>query len=387
MQREVSDMDNRFRSTRVILEFSMILIFVSVFLMQPVSASSSQVYSKGSTSSKMVALTFDDGDPLSDIAPVLSILSANGIKATFFFTGEMAAKYPDSIMAIANAGHEIGNHSYYHTDFTTLSYSEMQSELSRTNSAISSVTGITTKPLFRPAYGSYNSSVLQAVGDAGYSRTIMWTIDSEDYNGLSASAIYTRVVNNVTPGAIILMHTGDNNSVYALQDIINNLKGKGYGFTTVSGILGGTSSGSTLRLGSTGTLVQQLQQALVGKGYSLAVDGVFGPMTQNAVMSFQSSVGITSDGVVGPVTWSKLGTSSGSVSGGSSSASYSGILKSGSTGTAVSKLQQALVNKGYSLAIDGIFGPATKNAVTSFQSSQGITMDGIVGPVTWGRLF
>jgi len=154
-------MSNRHRSTRVMLAFSMVLIFVSVFLAMPVSASSSQVYSKGSSSSKVVALTFDDGDPLSYIAPVLSILSANGIKATFFFTGEMAAKYPDSIRAIYNAGDEIGNHSYYHTDFTTLSYSEMQSELSMTDNAIRNILGVTTKPLFRPPYGSYNSSVLQ----------------------------------------------------------------------------------------------------------------------------------------------------------------------------------------------------------------------------------
>jgi len=380
-------MSNRHRSTRVMLAFSMVLIFVSVFLAMPVSASSSQVYSKGSSSSKVVALTFDDGDPLSYIAPVLSILSANGIKATFFFTGEMAAKYPDSIRAIYNAGDEIGNHSYYHTDFTTLSYSEMQSELSMTDNAIRNILGVTTKPLFRPPYGSYNSSVLQAAGDAGYTKTIMWTVDSDDYDNIPASQIYNNVVNNISPGAIVLMHTGENNSVYALQNIITNLKSRGYSFSTVSGLLAGTSSGSTLRLGSTGTLVQQLQQTLVNKGYSLAVDGVFGAMTQNAVKSFQSSAGITSDGIVGPVTWSKLGTNSGSISGGSSSASYTGILKSGSTGTSVSKLQQALVNKGYSLAIDGIFGPATKSAVISFQSSQGITVDGIVGPVTWGRLF
>ncbi|MBP1744433.1 MAG: polysaccharide deacetylase [Firmicutes bacterium] len=387
--REVGGMKNRFRSIRVLMTISMVLMFVAVFLTPEVSASSSAVYSKGSTSSKMVAFTFDDGDPLSDIAPVLSILKANGIKATFFFTGEMAAKYPDSIRAIYNAGHEVGNHSYYHTDFTTLSYSGIQSELSRTDNVISGITGETTKPMFRPAYGSYNSTVLQAAGDAGYAKTIMWTIDSQDYNGLSAGQIYTRVINNVTPGAIILMHTGDNNSVYALQDIISTLRSWGYGFTTVSGILGGgsggTASGSTLRLGSTGTGVMQLQQALANKGYSLAVDGSFGPITQNAVISFQRSVGITADGIVGPVTWSKLGTSSGTISSGSTA--YPGLLKIGSSGTSVRTLQQALANKGYSLSIDGVFGPITQNTVMSFQRSQGITVDGIVGPVTWGKLF
>jgi peptidoglycan hydrolase-like protein with peptidoglycan-binding domain len=120
------------------------------------------------------------------------------------------------------------------------------------------------------------------------------------------------------------------------------------------------------------------------------VDGAFGPLTRSAVISFQSNVGITADGIVGPVTWSKLGTSSGSYTGGTSggtSTSYPGLLRVGSTGTGVRTLQQALANKGYSLSADGVFGPITQNAVRSFQSSQGITVDGVVGPVTWGRLF
>ena len=71
-------MSNRHRSTRVMLAFSMVLIFVSVFLAMPVSASSSQVYSKGSSSSKVVALTFDDGDPLSYIA-LYSLYSAQTV--------------------------------------------------------------------------------------------------------------------------------------------------------------------------------------------------------------------------------------------------------------------------------------------------------------------
>jgi len=84
---------------------------------------------------------------------------------------------------------------------------------------------------------------------------------------------------------------------------------------------------------------------------------------------------------------SKLGTNSGSVSSGSSSTSYPGLLRIGSSGSPVRQLQQALANKGYSLSVDGAFGPMTQNAVKSFQSSQGIAVDGIVGSVTWGRLF
>ncbi|HSN58855.1 MAG TPA: polysaccharide deacetylase family protein, partial [Clostridiaceae bacterium] len=373
-------------------------VFTFAFSSPIVWAISSQLITKGSTSSKVVALTFDDGDDGANIQGILAILAANNIKSTFFITGKAAEDHPSLIRAITAAGHEIGNHSYSHPDFTTISYSTMQSQLSTTENIISGITGRSTKPYFRPPFGAYNSSVLQAVGDAGYTRTIYWTIDTIDWDGRSTYAIYSKVFSNVTPGAIVLMHTGSGapNTKHALQQMINGLRDMGYGFGTVSDILGGTSSGGSsttspvLRVGSTGSAVSQLQQALVNKGYSLSVDGAFGPMTKNAVVSFQRNVGITADGIVGPVTWSKLGTSSGSYTGGTSggtSTSYPGLLRVGSTGTGVKTLQQALVNKGYSLSADGAFGPITQNAVRSFQSSQGITADGIVGHVTWGKLF
>ena len=386
-------MNKKFRKLKVALSLNVVFMFVFAFSSPLVSASSSQLITKGSTSSKAVALTFDDGDDGANIQSILAILADNNIKSTFFITGKAAEDHPSLIKAIANAGMEIGNHSYSHPDFTTISYSSMQSQLSTTDSILVNLTGRSTKPYFRPPYGAYNSTVLQAVGDAGYTKTIYWTIDTIDWDGRSAYDVYTKVLNNATPGAIVLMHAGSgSNTKYALQTMIDGLRSMGYSFATVSGILSGTSSGGSstypvLRQGSTGSAVQQLQQALVSKGYSLSVDGNFGPMTKSAVMSFQSSVGITADGSVGPVTWGKLGTSSGSVSGGSSSTSYPGLLKIGSSGSSVRTLQQALVNKGYSLSVDGVFGPMTQSAVMNYQSSQGVAVDGIVGSVTWGKLF
>jgi polysaccharide deacetylase family sporulation protein PdaB len=399
-------MKRRFKRFGAGLALTVACMFGSTLSPPPVYASST-VISKVNTSSKVVALTFDDCYSATNVNAILSILKANGIKATFFIVGDAAANHPSIVRAINDAGMEIGNHSYTHASYTSLSSSSMLNDLNKCENVISGITGKTTRPLFRPPGGAYNSSVLATVGDAGYSRTILWNIDTNDWRGYSASYIYSTVVNNISPGSIVLMHALDSapNTKYALQDIINTLSSRGYSFTTVSGLIEGSSgsyssgsssgsysssgsaSGSTIRQGSTGTAVRELQQALVNKGYSLSVDGVFGPMTKSAVMSFQSSVGITVDGVVGPVTWSKLGTSSGSVSSGSSSTSYPGLLRIGSSGSAVRHLQQALANKGYRLSVDGAFGPITQNAVKSFQSSQGIAVDGIVGSVTWGRLF
>jgi len=403
----VNIMNRRFKKFGAGLALTIGFMFLSA-LSPPAVYASSTAINKVNTSSNVVALTFDDCYSSANVNAILSILQQNGIKATFFIVGDAAANNPGIVRAIDNAGMEIGNHSYTHTSYTSLSYSSMQNDLSRTENVISSITGKSTRPLFRPPGGGYNSSVLSAVGDAGYSRTIMWNIDTNDWRGYSASYIYSTVVNNISPGSIVLMHALSTapNTKYALQDIINTLTSRGYSFTTVSGLLAGSSgsyssgsssgssysssgsaSGSTVRLGSNGTAVRELQQALVNKGYSLSVDGAFGPMTKNAVISFQRSVGIAADGIVGPVTWSKLGTSSGSVSSGSSSTSYPGLLRVGSSGASVKTLQQALANKGYSLSADGAFGPITQSAVKRFQSSQGIAADGIVGPITWGKLF
>jgi polysaccharide deacetylase family sporulation protein PdaB len=399
-------MNGRFKRFGAGLALTVACMFVSVLSPPPVYASST-VISKVNTSSKVVSLTFDDCYSATNVNAILSILKANGIKATFFIVGDAAANHPSIVRAINDAGMEIGNHSYTHASYTSLSSSSMLNDLNRCENTISSITGKTTRPLFRPPGGAYNSTVLSTVGNAGYSRTILWNIDTNDWKGYSASHIYSSVVDNISPGSIVLMHALDTapNTKYALQDIIDTLTSRGYRFATVSGLLAGSSgssssgssgssysgsgsaSGSTIRQGSTGTAVRELQQALVNKGYSLSVDGAFGPMTKSAVMSFQSSVGITADGVVGPVTWSKLGTSSGSASSGSSSTSYPGLLKIGSSGSSVKTLQQALSNKGYSLSVDGVFGPMTQSAVKSYQSSQGITVDGVVGSVTWGRLF
>lgn len=121
----------------------------------------------------------------------------------------------------------------------TISTAETKKQLQQTEDALRELTGKSSKPLFRPPYGDYNASVLQRVGDAGYSHTIMWTIDTIDWRGDSSQTIIQRVTSKVRPGAIILMHTGAGASgtLKALTSIINNLKAKGYRFVTVSQLL------------------------------------------------------------------------------------------------------------------------------------------------------
>ncbi len=139
-----------------------------------------------------------------------------------------------------------------------------------------------------------------------------------------------------------------------------------------------TASQPTLRQGSKGAAVTQLQNLLRNRGFSVAADGDFGPKTLAAVKSFQASRGLAADGIVGPKTWAALRTAPAS--------SGQPTLRMGAKGAAVSELQTALRNKGYSLSVDGDFGPRTQAAVKSFQASRGLVADGIVGPRTWAAL-
>jgi len=128
---------------------------------------------------------------------------------------------------------------------------------------------------------------------------------------------------------------------------------------------------------SQGRQVEMLQQAL-----GVAVDGIYGPETEEAVRSFQSERGLTVDGIVGPATIAALRSSGRAASSGvRRDAVDITSSEEGSSGNAVSRLQSAL-----HLSTDGDFGPETEAAIRRLQARHGLTVDGIVGPATWSVL-
>lgn len=157
-----------------------------------------------------------------------------------------------------------------------------------------------------------------------------------------------------------------------------------------------------LRYGSRGDSVKTLQAVLNSQGHSLTIDGIFGSMTQAAVISFQRSAGIGVDGVVGPQTAGSLQSSGGGStsteadtsagSGGGTTTSTGAVvtgdpmLRDGDNGAQVSALQTLLNAHGASLSVDGDFGLMTKTAVIAFQRANGLETDGVVGPQTAATL-
>ncbi len=131
-----------------------------------------------------------------------------------------------------------------------------------------------------------------------------------------------------------------------------------------------------VKQGSRNHPVRTLQYLLGARGHSVTVDGDFGPRTDAAVRAFQRAEHLTTDGVVGQQTWSALIVE----------------VSQGNTGDAVRGVQQEFQFRNLSgdpsqgVQVDGIFGPMTNAAVRGFQQALGITVDGIVGRLTWRAL-
>jgi peptidoglycan hydrolase-like protein with peptidoglycan-binding domain len=149
----------------------------------------------------------------------------------------------------------------------------------------------------------------------------------------------------------------------------------------------------TVRNGSTGAAVSTLQATLNQKrGANLVVDGKFGALTSAAVIAFQRSQSLVADGIVGQKTWTALDAAPAPaiplpVIAATSAAVTRPTLRSGSRGPAVREAQTLLnLKNGAGLNTDGIFGSLTLTATKAFQRSKGLTVDGVIGPKTWGAL-
>lgn len=202
---------------------------------------------RGVRGKKRVALTFDAGGVTAGLDTLLKNLTEKKAPATFFATGKFAKDYPKSVKSIVDAGYRIHNHSWSHPEFTSLTEQEMRDELSRTDDILTSETGHSTKPFWRPPFGDRDSRVLQIAGDAGYI-SIYWTHDSLDSVGDTKDAAFVadRVLNppkskanpdGFLDGAIVLMHVGEEGTANALPQIIDGLRERGFTLVTVEEIL------------------------------------------------------------------------------------------------------------------------------------------------------
>ncbi len=236
------------------------------------------------------------------------------------------------------------------------------------------------------ADGIVGPDVWNALGNGGSSSALLRTGSKGDSVRRLQSTLISKGYNCGSYGADGTFGQGTCDAVVRLQND-HGLSADGIVGPDVWNALGNGDSGSSsalLRSGSKGDSVRKLQSALISKGYncgSYGADGTFGQGTYNAVVKLQNDHGLSADGIAGPDVWNALGN------GGSGSSSA--LLRSGSKGDSVRKLQSALISKGYncgSYGADGTFGQGTYNAVVKLQNDHGLSADGIAGPDVWNAL-
>lgn len=192
------------------------------------------------TGEMVVALTFDDGPTPGYTQRVLEILGSENLRATFFLNGWGMRDNPAEARLIVKAGHEVGNHSFTHPRMLFKSYGFVADELERTERLIRQA-GYEGTIHFRPPYGKKLFNLPRYLDDHGIV-SITWDVAAESYGEDSGDAegLARRVLEQVRPGSIVLMHVmfdSRESSMQALPDIIRGLRGKGYRFLTVSEML------------------------------------------------------------------------------------------------------------------------------------------------------
>jgi peptidoglycan/xylan/chitin deacetylase (PgdA/CDA1 family) len=208
-----------------------------LFRLRPVrpvgcSGGSAGLDTNGPRERNVVALTFDDGP--SEYTPgFLQVLREKHVPATFFEIGQEMSRYPATMRRILREGDEIGNHTMHHTEFPGFD------AIAPATTLAESITHF--RPcLFRPPGGAVDSAVIGAAAADGL-RTITWDVDPADWSTPGTGAIYSRVVDAARPGSIILMHDGGgprDETLAALPQVIDTLRARGYGFATVTNLLG-----------------------------------------------------------------------------------------------------------------------------------------------------
>lgn len=188
------------------------------------------------THDRAVALTFDDG-PNPDATPVvLDALAARDVKATFFILGRHAERWPHLVKRVADEGHSIGNHGYYHRKLHFKSPGYVRRDLELGTSAIERAAHVRPS-LFRAPHG-FRSPWVSFIARSLGQRTVGWSLGVWDSDRPGVETIADRTVKGAKSGSILLLHDGDGydpsgdrmQTAHAIPLIVDRLLAQGYRF-------------------------------------------------------------------------------------------------------------------------------------------------------------
>ena len=175
-----------------------------------------------------MALTFDDGPSGRFTRRLLDGLKERDVKATFLLCGYRVEDYPKEAVRIAAEGHEIGIHGYSHDSMSTMTESQVMSEIKKTAALLPG-----SAVFLRPPGGKYNDATCAAAKKAGLA-ILSWSLDPKDWAIHDTGAIVSAVVEKARDGDVILLHDMSDSSVTAALRIIDQLEVRGFRFVTVS---------------------------------------------------------------------------------------------------------------------------------------------------------
>ena len=181
---------------------------------------------------RRAALTFDDGPNACYTPEVLEILKENEIPATFFLQGQCLAGNEEIVRRMHAEGHLIGNHGFTHVQMSKETLENACGQIGETNRKIEEITGQRPEYL-RPPYGSWNEE-LECATDM---TVVLWSVDPLDWKLQNTNKVVRKIVKNVEPGDIILMHDVFPTSVQAALEVVDTLEKQGYTFVTVEELL------------------------------------------------------------------------------------------------------------------------------------------------------
>ncbi len=230
-----------------------------------VAASPAGVYQRVPNAGAEVALTFDMGGRLDPALDILDFLIANHVCATIFPTGAMSdTATGQKVLAVIRAHpelFEVGNHTMHHCDLihgglgspTTAPCKTggrptadfVRDELTDAAAILAAGTGQQPVPYWRPPYGTYDQTLLNVAAGVGYTKTMLWDIDTIDWKPISdggptAQQIASKVVTKAVNGSIVLDHLGGYETLKALQIMVPALRQRGFTLTSISDLFDGT---------------------------------------------------------------------------------------------------------------------------------------------------
>src|SRR5271166_3194369 len=214
-------------------------VFAGYHTMSPTSQLYGRTFVGLQPSSRLLALTYDDGPNDPDTWRTLEVLERHAVKATFFLIGQFVQQKPEIARALVAAGHAIGNHTWSHPNLIFASEAEVRRQLELGRQAILDATGVETT-LFRPPFGGRRPATLRTVRALGLV-PVMWNVTCYDWKAKSAEEIVAHAERQIRGGDVILLHDGGyrrmgadrSRSVAASHRILTRYQREGYEFVTI----------------------------------------------------------------------------------------------------------------------------------------------------------